>query len=125
MSHPTVSKLVPQSLIPSKLIAAEAEVAARGAMCMYQSCKAGDDGQCWLKSCLYTHRLCEANESEWNTCCRDWCYWEAEPEHSSRAVVLACLFTVCSESVGTSCLLKRSSDWNSVCSPCHMTRYIK
>lgn len=62
-----MSKLVPQSLIPSKPTAAEAEVAARGTMCMYQSCKAEGDGQCWLKSCLHTHTGCVAQMSQGGT----------------------------------------------------------
>lgn len=40
------------------------------------------------------------------------------------AVVLLFLpaYSVTAQGVGTACLLKRSSDWNSVCSPRHMTQ---
>lgn len=51
-----VSKLVLQSLIPYKPIAA-AEVAARGIMCMCPSYKVEADGE-WLKPCLYGYQLC-------------------------------------------------------------------
>lgn len=120
VSHPILSKLVLQSLIPSKPIAAAAEVAARGIMCMCQSCKAGADGQCWLKRCLYGHRLCVRPVSQSGTQAAGICVTGRQ----SRRVALLLLFlpahSVCAEGVWAQPVSsKRSSDWNSVGSPLH------
>lgn len=53
---------------------------------------------------IWSQAVCEVNESKWSACCRDLCYWEAEPEGSSCAVVITCSLSVCSGSMGTNCL---------------------
>lgn len=73
-----------------------------------------------MKSCLYGHKLFLSPVSQSGTRSAWMCVTGREVQR-----VLTCSFSVCSRSMGTTCLLKRSSNWSSVCSPHHVLQLYK